>query len=144
MNFIKKHTELISYVFFGGLTTVINWVAYFFLVRLLGGAQSGEAVLWSTAISQIIAISFAYITNRIWVFKSKAKGIKDVSIEIFKFFACRGVSFLLDLGLMYVGVVMLFVNDSAMKLISNVIIVLVNYIFSKVFIFNKKESGEEK
>ncbi len=140
---IKKHKELISYVFFGGLTTLINWGTYFVLVRILGGAQSAQAVLFATAISQIIAITFAYITNRIFVFKSRQKGFKNIVIEMSKFFFFRGASFLLDLALMYIGVVLLFVNDSIMKLISNIIIVLVNYIFSKLFIFNKRNEEEK-
>ncbi len=138
MGFIKKHIELVSYVFFGGLTTLVNWGVYYVLVRLLGGADSSQSVLWATAISQIIAITFAYVTNRIFVFKSREKGFKHIMVEMGKFFFFRGASFILDIALMYVGVILLLVNDSLMKLISNIIIVLINYIFSKLFIFKKR------
>lgn len=127
-----KYKELILYVFFGGLTTLVNWGLYWLLADLLC-----VPYLWSTAIAQIAAILFAYITNRIWVFESKVRGFRGISLEMAKFFGCRGVSFFLDLACMYVGVDLLQVNDKAMKLISNVIIILVNYGLSKLFVFRK-------
>lgn len=133
-----KYRELILYVFFGGLTTAVNWVSYIALVNLLGGGENTSAVLGATITAQVISIVFAYITNRKWVFESKVKGVGPVLTEMAKFFGCRGASIVLDMGLMYVGVSLLGVNDALMKLLSNVVIIIVNYLFSKVFIFNKK------
>ena len=99
MPLFRKYKELILYVFFGGLTTVVNWVGYWLLADLLH-----VPYLWATAIAQIAAILFAYVTNRIWVFHSKAKGLGPVLGEMVRFFGCRGVSFVLDLLCMRVGV----------------------------------------
>ena len=77
------------------------------------------------------------MTNRIWVFHSKAKGLGPVLGEMVRFFGCRGVSFVLDLLCMRVGVGTLGINDMVMKFLSNVIVVIVNYVFSKLIVFRK-------
>jgi len=144
MNKIKelfvKYKELISYVFFGVLTTLVNWLSYFVLVRILGGGEKESAVVIATAAAQILAILFAYVTNRRWVFDSKAVGFKAVSMEMLRFCAARGTSFVVDIILMYVGVSLLRVNDSLMKLLSNVVIIIINYVLSKVFVFKRGKS----
>ena len=81
-----KYRELILYVFFGGLTTLVNWGLYWLLANPLG-----VPYLWATAIAQIASILFAYVTNRIWVFQSKARGFREVSLEMLRFFGARGV-----------------------------------------------------
>ena len=127
-----KYKELILYVFFGGLTTLVNWGGYWLLADLFH-----VPYLWATAIAQIVSMLFAYVTNRIWVFESKAKGVAAVFWEMVRFFGCRGASFVLDLLCMRVGVGALHINDKVMKLLSNVIVIIVNYVFSKVFVFRK-------
>ena len=127
-----KYKELILYVFSGGLTTLVNWGGYWLLADLFH-----VPYLWATAIAQIVSILFAYVTNRIWVFESKAKGAAAVFWEMVRFFGCRGASFVLDLLCMRVGVGALHINDKVMKLLSNVIVIIVNYVFSKVFVFRK-------
>ena len=131
-----KYRELILYVFFGGLTTLVNWGLYWLLANPLG-----VSYLWATAIAQIASILFAYVTNRIWVFQSKARGFREVSLEMLRFFGARGISFFLDLGCMYVGVDLLHINDTWMKLLANILVIIANYVFSKVFVFRK---GREK
>ena len=132
-----KYKEIILYVFFGGLTTAVNWVSYLLLVSIMGGAESTSAVMTATIVSQILSILFAYFTNRKWVFESKVRGAKPIAVEMTKFFGCRGASIVLDIIVMFVGVSVLHLNDAVMKLLSNVLIVIVNYLFSKVFIFKK-------
>ena len=127
-----KYKELILYVFFGGLTTLVNWGSYWVLADIFHAPY-----LWATAIAQILSILFAYVTNRVWVFESRAKGFTAVFWEMVRFFGCRGASFVLDLVCMRVGVGGLHVNDKVMKLLSNVIVIIVNYVFSKVFVFRK-------
>lgn len=132
---LKKYKELILYVFFGGLTTLVNWGMYWLLNDVLQ-----IHYLWATALAYISSVLFAYVTNRIWVFESKVRGLKGILAEMGKFFLGRGATFLLDLLCMYIGVDLLRVNDKLMKLLSNVIVIVVNYILSKLFIFRKKES----
>lgn len=131
-SFFLKYKELILYVFFGGLTTLVNWGSYWVLADIFH-----VPYLWATAIAQILSILFAYVTNRVWVFESRAKGFTAVFWEMVRFFGCRGASFVLDLVCMRVGVGGLHVNDKVMKLLSNVIVIIVNYVFSKVFVFRK-------
>lgn len=132
-----KYKELVLYVFFGGLTTLVNWGLYTLLVDLCG-----VPYLWSTALAQLAAILFAYLTNRIWVFESKVSGVGGIALEMAKFFGCRAASFFLDLGCMYVGVDLLHIEDKWMKLLANVIIIVVNYALSKLFIFRKKKAKD--
>ena len=127
-----KYKELILYVFFVVLTTLVNWGSYWVLADIFH-----VPYLWATAIAQILSILFAYVTNRVWVFESRAKGFTAVFWEMVRFFGCRGASFVLDLVCMRVGVGGLHVNDKVMKLLSNVIVIIVNYVFSKVFVFRK-------
>lgn len=131
-----KYRELILYVFFGGLTTLVNWVGYWLLADVFH-----VPYLWATAIAQVLSILFAYVTNRIWVFESKAKGFSAVFWEMVRFFGCRAASFVLDLLCMRIGVGGLHVNDMVMKLLSNVIVVIVNYVFSKLIVFRKPKQG---
>ena len=131
-----KYKELILYVFFGGLTTLVNWGSYWLLADLFH-----VPYLWATAIAQILSILFAYVTNRKWVFESKAKGFGPVFWEMVRFFGCRAASFVLDLLCMRIGVGGLHVNDMVMKLLSNVIVVIVNYVFSKLIVFRKPKQG---
>lgn len=130
-----KYKELILYVFFGGLTTLVNWGGYWLLADVFH-----VPYLWATAIAQIASILFAYVTNRIWVFESKAKGAGPIFWEMVRFFGCRAASFVLDLLCMRVGVGGLHINDKVMKLLSNVIVVIVNYVFSKLLVFRKPKS----
>lgn len=136
----KKYREVILYVFFGGLTTVVNWVSYWFCADIIH-----MDYLWSTVVAQVLAILFAYVTNRIWVFESKVHGFREIMKEMLRFFSARLVSFFIDLGCMYVGVDLLHINDKLMKLLSNVVIVITNYVFSKLFVFrNKSEASPEE
>lgn len=131
----RKYREVILYAFFGALTTLVNWGSYWALADVLR-----IPYLASTVIAQVLAILFAYVTNRKWVFESRACGFKEVMGEMLRFFSARGVSLLLDLGCMYVGVDLLHINDKLMKLLANVVVVIANYVFSKLFVFRKEKS----
>lgn len=134
-NLLVKYKEIILYVLFGGLTTLVNWGVYWLFADFLS-----LSYLLSTAVAQIAAILFAYVTNRIWVFDSKVHNARGIACEMAKFFGCRAVSFLLDLLCMYVGVDLLKIDDMLMKLLANVIIIIANYAFSKLFVFRKRQN----
>lgn len=129
---LSRYKELILYVVFGGLTTLVNWGMYWLL-----GDVMHLYYLAATAIAYITSVLFSYITNRIWVFESKVHGAKGIAVEMGKFFASRGGTFLLDLLCMFLGVDLLRINDKLMKLLANVIVIIVNYVLSKLFIFRK-------
>ncbi len=129
----NKYKEIINYLIFGVLTTLVNYFSYIILTKVLN-----IDYLVSTVIAQIISIIFAYVTNKMFVFKSKNLSKKEFFREMFSFFGFRILSLFLDMGFMYIFVDLLYLNDVIMKLVSNILIVIANYIFSKLFIFKKK------
>lgn len=129
----KKYEEQILYIFFGGLTTLVNLAVFFCSTRLLNINE-----LWATIIGFILSVLFAYVTNRIFVFKSKAKGIKNIVREVTSFFGCRLFSGGLDLALTAVFITWLQLYDVPVKIIINIVVIVLNYLFSKLFIFKKK------
>lgn len=136
--FFQKYRELILYIFFGGLTTLVNLGSYLLLSEPLRAPYLAASVL-----AQVLSILFAYVTNRIWVFESKVHGFRGIAWEMAQFFACRGASLLLDLGFMWVGVELFHLNDKVMKLFANLLVIAANYIFSKLFIFRKPSPPEQ-
>ena len=91
----------------------------------------------STILAFIISVLFAYLTNRKWVFESKAKG-KEILTELVKFFLCRFATGIFDFLCMYVLVDLLQFNDVIIKILSNVIVIILNFVASKLLVFNKK------
>ena len=132
MNNIKKliNKEIILYVIFGVLTTIVNLIAYYLFSNIIN-----INYLISNAIDWIISVVFAYITNKFFVFNSSYIN-KDVIIEEFiKFMNCRLISGLSEVVLLFLFVDLLLMNDIVAKLIIGVLVALINFIFSKVFIF---------
>lgn len=133
-NLIKKflNRETVSYLVFGVLTTIVNYASYE-LCKWLGVHYTV-----STVAAWVLAVAFAYITNKLYVFESKSFEKNVLLREISAFVGCRLFSGLCDLGFMILAVELLCMNDSIAKLASNVFVVIINYIFSKLFIFRKK------
>lgn len=127
---IKKRKDLITYIVFGACTTIVNATTYFIFADIL----SLSTVL-STALAWIIAVLFAFVTNRKWVFKSINKTPTGVIREIIYFFSCRIITGLIDIFLMYVFVDKFLLNGMLIKILSNLLIVILNYIASKYLIF---------
>ncbi len=128
----KRYKEVILYLFFGGCTTVVNIVVYYVCAHPLAlGTVASTCCAW------LAAVIFAYITNKIWVFESKSQGTKETLKEMASFFSCRIATGLADLAVMYVFVDLLHVNDVIVKIGSNVLVVVLNYLASKLIIFKK-------
>ena len=128
----KKYKEIINYLIFGGLTTLVSIGTYAIFTKIFN-----IDYLVSNVLSWIIAVLFAFITNKLFVFESKSKDKKLVSKEITNFFFFRIVSLGIEMVIMYVFVDLLAINDLITKVIAQVIVILSNYIFSKVFVFKK-------
>ena len=128
-----KYKEIILYLFFGGCTTLVNILFYFICSRI------GCGTVLSTVLAWIISVLFAYITNRKYVFKSKAVGFTGVFKETANFFLCRLATGLLDVAIMFIFVDVLHFNDMIIKVVSNIIVIIINYVASKLLIFNKKK-----
>lgn len=129
----KKYKEIILYVFFGGCTTLVNIIVYYVCAYPLS-----LATVLSTVIAWILSVAFAYTTNRIYVFESRSKGYADVLREIVSFVSCRLLTGLMDLAIMFVCVDLLHLNDLIIKTLSNILVIILNYIASKCLIFRKK------
>ena len=128
--------QLVLYGIFGVLTTIINIVAYWALTRLFG-----LSVVTSTALAWLVAVFFAYYTNRKYVFQSKNSSFIAVIFEAAYFFACRIATGLLDVGIMYVFADVMKLNDVIVKTVSNIIVIILNFVASKLFIFKAKEEA---
>ena len=127
-----NNTELVAYLFAGVATTVVNYVVYFIATRMLGlGVMAGTWTAW------VVAVAFAYVVNKVFVFHTHCKTTAELLREFFGFITMRLVSFGMELVLMFLTVEVLGLNDLAMKLIINVVVIILNYLFSKLFIFKK-------
>ncbi|MBR3246062.1 MAG: GtrA family protein [Parasporobacterium sp.] len=136
-NFWLKYKEIILYLVFGGVTTAVNYGVYVLLSHVLN-----MGVVPSNIIAWIFAVAVAFISNKILVFESKSKEIRTVLREIIEFVLARLSTLVIETILLWIFVDQLHVNDLIMKIITNVIVVILNYIFSKFIIFKKKKNKE--
>jgi len=133
---LQKHKGLVLYGIFGVLTTLINFVCYEALYELRGWPN-----VPSNIVAWVVAVLFAFVTNKLWVFQSKSLNPSVLLPELWKFAGCRLATGLMDLAIMYVGVDLLQGPSMPWKLGSNVLVILLNYIFSKLLIFRHKEEA---
>ena len=131
-NLVQKHRDILSYLFFGGLTTVVNYLVYLPCYNLLNlSAAVSNAIAWA------VAVAFAYLTNKPCVFRSHDWSLKTVVPELTKFVTCRIGSGLLETGILFLCVDLLAWNGNVWKLITSVLVVILNYIASKLLVFKK-------
>lgn len=129
---IDKYRSFIAYGFFGVLTTVVNVAAYYVCAHWLGmGTASSTIVAW------VLAVLFAFATNKVWVFGSRSWERRVVVRELLSFYGCRIATGIIDLGYMLVTVDLLGWSDVWMKLVSNIIVIILNYVASRYIIFKK-------
>ena len=129
----KKYQQPILYLFFGVCTTAVNIITYYISAHILS-----LSVIFSTCLAWIISVIFAYITNKWWVFKSKSLCLQAILQEFLSFTGCRLFTGACDLLIMFIFVDCLGVNDLFVKITSNALVVVLNYIFSKMIIFKRK------
>ncbi|MBQ7265564.1 MAG: GtrA family protein [Firmicutes bacterium] len=146
MNKLKEkifNKETISYLIFGVLTTIVSYVSYFLAQRLLMGVMGRDAsIMVANVISWVLAVSFAYVTNKLYVFESKSWKREVIIKEIASFVGARLFSFGFETAWMWITAIVLGFNDAICKLLAQVAITLMNYFFSKLFIFKKKKETE--
>ncbi len=140
-NWYRKHQEGMRYLVFGILSTIVNIVVYtiFSVVFLKDMANETLKVNISEIAAFIAAVAFAYITNKFYVFNSKTNGFKELAKEIASFIGCRIATELISI-LMMNAAVWFNINDIIMKIVSNIVVIILNFVFSKILIFkgNKK------
>ena len=134
MNKIKKiiiqNKSIISYLFFGGCTTVINWLSYYLCYTILDVSN-----IASTILAWFIAVVFAFVTNKIWVFDSKSCDLKTIISEAVMFFAARIATGVLDVIVMWCAVDLFHLEPTVWKLLSNLLVIIINYFLSKLIVF---------
>ena len=129
---IIKHWDILSYLFFGGLTTVVNYIVYIPCFNWLDlSASVSNAVAW------VAAVAFAFLTNKPFVFKSHDWSLKVAGPELVKFVGSRLASGVLETVFLLVTVDMLGWDGNWMKIITSVLVVIVNYVSSKLVVFRK-------
>ncbi len=134
-----KYKEIISYLIFGVLTTIVSLGTYYGSVYTFLNPNDGFQLQIANIISWITGVLFAYITNRKFVFESKEKNkIKEAS----KFVTSRVATLLMDMIIMFIGVTTLKFNDKIIKLVSQVLVVIANYLLSKIIVFKKEDKNE--
>ena len=130
MKLYNKYSEIIDYIIFGGLTTLVNIVVFYIFDTLLGWPY-----LIANAVAIVLSILFAYITNKRFVFKTSDMTTKENIVEFLKFIGFRLVSGLADMATMLLLVDLISIDTNIAKLLTQFIVVVLNYVFSKLFIF---------
>lgn len=132
-----KYKEIINYLFFGGCTTIVNFISYYIPARIIGIDE-----IISNVIAWCVSVLFAYITNKLFVFSSKTESLIQTIKEMFSFiFARLFTGVLCDVSLFALMIYVLHINDIVSKITTQVIVVVLNYVLSKLVIFKKKKEA---
>lgn len=144
--FYKKNKEVLLYLFFGACTTLVGIIFYALPKRVmhfgmteLAGMALDMDVIAANIVSWICAVTFAYITNRIWVFENNAHGAGAIAAECASFFAGRLLTLVIETILLNICTTAVGMNDLLAKVLVSIVTIILNYIISKLFVFKKKE-----
>ncbi len=131
--FVAKYREMIIYLVFGVLTTIVNFIIYFPLLYFLQlPATASNIIAWC------ISVLFAFFTNKVFVFSSKNWSIKTALPEFFAFISCRLLSVFLESAILFISIDLLEGNGVIWKVIASVFVIIINYLASKLMIFKRK------
>ena len=131
--FVKEHIDVVTYLVFGVLTTVVNYLVYLPCLNWLHlPASVSNCIAW------VVAVVFAFVTNKPFVFQSHDWSMEVVLPELSKFVATRLTSGLLETAILCISVDLLHSNGNIWKLITQVLVIIINYVGSKLLVFRKK------
>lgn len=133
VSLFKKYREIIMYLIFGVLTTVVSLAVYFLCTKTFLNAEDALQLQFANVISWFVSVLFAFVTNRLFVFESKGNWI----VEMIKFYSSRVSTLLLDMLLMFVLVTLVGVNDMISKIIVQFVVIVANYVLSKLLVFKE-------
>lgn len=147
-NLFKKYKEIIMYLVFGAATTVVNWIVYIICTRLFGlsvAELSNGQIAVCNGIAWAVAVTFAFITNKLFVFESKSTEKSFLLVEAAKFYGSRIFSGIFEISLPS-GLIAIGLNQSVFgvegaiaKAITSVVVIVMNYVLSKLFVFRKEK-----
>lgn len=138
-NLYKKYKEIINYIVFGVMTTVVNFAVYFLCVNVIG-----VYYIESNIIAWFLAVLFAYVTNRIYVFERVNFSTSGIIKEAILFFLSRFLSGAIETASLYIMVDIIGINNGTAKIEVAVAVVILNYIFSKLVVFRKHGKNRNK
>lgn len=133
----EEHVEGMRYLIFGALSTVVNVVVFVIL-----NSKLKLSIEVSNTIAWIISVIFAYVTNKLYVFKAQNDSRKDFFREIISFFGSRVFTLVVETILLKIFIEKLGFNSTIMKILTNVIVIILNYVLSKIVIFKKSEENK--
>ena len=131
----KKYEEIVNYLIVGVLTTLVSLIVYYLLVFTVLNPNNGIQLQIANILSWVAGVAFAFGTNRKYVFKSKNKNVVK---EATSFVGSRVATLLMDMGIMFLTVTVFKMNDKVAKIISQVVVIVANYVLSKLFVFKQK------
>ncbi len=132
--FYQKRNDIVLYIFFGGLTTIVSFVTFWLFEYIFNLHE-----LIANSISWVAAVAFAFFTNRIWVFNSPTYSTVKFLKQLILFYVGRVFSFLVEMLIIWVFITKLGNNALIIKLIATIIVLVLNYIISKLIVFKKKD-----
>lgn len=128
-NLLNKYREILLYAFFGVLTTLINIFVFFLMRDFLN-----SSIVISNTIAWLLSVLFAFVTNKKWVFESKNNQRLK---EMVHFYLARIATLLIETIVLYILIDLMLINDTISKVFSNIIVIVLNYVFSKMFVFKR-------
>lgn len=131
VSWYNKYKEALLYLFFGGCTTLVNIISFFLLRGMNISTYVSNGVAW------FLSVLFAFVTNKLFVFESKSSDLSKSIYELVSFFIFRIISLIFDMAIMYVFIDLFSINEMIAKVFANVFVIIINYVFSKIFIFKK-------
>ena len=134
----EQYKSVISYLFWGVITTVVNIVVFAILSKNLHlYYQLSNVIAW------FVSVLVAYISNKLWVFNSKTTGFKAIMAEAGRFFFMRTTTLILEMIILFIGISLMHGNEIIVKIIDNAIVVISNYAFSKLIVFREEKKWED-
>ena len=130
--YYKKHKEVLMYLFFGGLAFFLNFFLFIGIDSITGINE-----LINNVICWIVCVLFQFVTNRTWVFDGKTENAADFIKQILSFFGGRVFTLVVEEVFLAVFITWLGLNSTVVKLVAQVIVIILNYVISKVFVFRK-------
>lgn len=131
-----KYKEIFDYLFFGGLVTIVNFISYYIPANIIGIDK-----IVSNLIAFIISVIFAYVVNKEYVFETKWEGIQNIFKEFSSFVISRiGTGLLCDILIFAFMINILNINDVISKIFTQILVVILNYIIGKWFVFKQKKN----
>ncbi len=136
LELFRRYKHIILYLFFGVVSTIVNILIFALCNRIFGfNYQIANIISW------IFAVAVAYVTNKIWVFESREKSKSENIREAIYFYFFRIVSLLMEMFCLYLLIDVFDIDEIVSKIVSNTLVVVANYVFSKLIIFKNKSNN---